>query len=85
MPFPVRLLVGLIKGIVVGGLIGFALAAAGAGTLSGWIAYPMAAVAGALIATIAGWPNRRAETDSTRWSRRCECSRKIFREGRLGS
>ena len=56
MALPLRLLVGLFKGLVVGGLIGFALSAAGMGLPGAWLAYPMAALVGALLALVAGKP-----------------------------
>ncbi|MEM9696472.1 MAG: hypothetical protein AAGA56_28265, partial [Myxococcota bacterium] len=56
MPWPVRLFVGLLKGVLVGGVIGYAVAAAGLAVLPAWLAYPLAAGVGALIATVAGKP-----------------------------
>jgi hypothetical protein len=49
-----RLLTGLIKGILIGGLVGYGLAAAGLSW--GWLAYIMAAVSGILVALVAGKP-----------------------------
>jgi len=49
-----RLLIGLIKGILIGGVVGYGLAAAGLSW--GWLAYIMAAVTGVLIALVAGKP-----------------------------
>ncbi len=52
-----RLLVGIVKGLIVGGLIGFALIKIGAGTtLGAVVAYIAAAVTGVLIGLIAGKP-----------------------------
>jgi hypothetical protein len=53
---PLRLVLGLLKGIVLGGLVGYALAAAGLAAPSAWLAYPIAAAVGMAIATIAGKP-----------------------------
>jgi len=53
---PLRLLVGLIKGILLGGLIGYGLAAAGLTILPAWVAYGGAAVVGLLVALVAGKP-----------------------------
>lgn len=53
---PLRLVLGLLKGLLLGGLVGYALAAAGLAAPSAWIAYPAAAVVGVLIATVAGKP-----------------------------
>ncbi len=53
---PLRLLVGLIKGILLGGLIGYALAAAGLTVLPAWAAYGGAVVVGLLVALVAGKP-----------------------------
>ncbi len=51
-----RLLVGLVKGLVVGGLLGFALAKAGFIAPGAIIAYLAAAAAGALVGLVAGKP-----------------------------
>lgn len=52
----VRLVVGLVKGLVVGGLLGFALAKAGFIAPGALIAYLAAAAAGALVGLVAGKP-----------------------------
>jgi hypothetical protein len=52
----VRLLLGLVKGLILGGLIGYGLAAAGFGVPAAIIAYPAAAVTGMVVALIAGKP-----------------------------
>jgi hypothetical protein len=52
--FAVRLLVGVLKGLTVGGLIGCGLVAAGLGLPGALVAYGAAAVVGALVAMIAG-------------------------------
>jgi len=49
-----RLLTGLIKGLLIGALVGYGLAAVGLSW--GWMAYVMAAVSGVLVALIAGKP-----------------------------
>jgi hypothetical protein len=49
-----RLLIGLLKGLVLGGLVGYGLAAAG--LTWGWLAYAAAAVTGLLVALFAGKP-----------------------------
>ncbi len=51
-----RLVMGLIKGLVLGALIGYGLAAAGMGAPGALIAYPVAVVAGVLMALVAGKP-----------------------------
>ncbi len=51
-----RLLVGLVKGLVVGGLLGFALAKLGFVAPGAIIAYLAAAAAGALVGLVAGKP-----------------------------
>lgn len=51
-----RLLMGLIKGLVIGGLLGFALAKAGFVAPGAVIAYLGAALAGALVGLVAGKP-----------------------------
>lgn len=51
-----RLLVGLIKGMVLGGLAGFGLASLGFAVPAAWVAYPAAVVMGLLIAGLAGKP-----------------------------
>lgn len=51
-----RLLVGLVKGLVVGGLLGFALAKLGFVAPGAVIAYLAAAAAGALVGLVAGKP-----------------------------
>lgn len=52
----VRLLLGLVKGLVVGGLVGFGLAKLGFVAPGALIAYPAAALVGALVGLIAGKP-----------------------------
>lgn len=54
--FAVRLLVGLLKGLIIGGIVGYALAASGMATPAALIAYPLAAGLGMLVALIAGKP-----------------------------
>jgi hypothetical protein len=54
--FVVRLLIGLIKGLVIGALAGYGLAAAGAAVPGAAIAYPVAALVGMLVALVAGKP-----------------------------
>ncbi len=54
--FAVRLLLGLLKGGLIGGLVGYGLAAAGFGVSAALIAYPVAAVVGILVALFAGRP-----------------------------
>src|SRR5688500_14306693 len=51
-----RLILGIVKGLVVGGLLGFALAKLGFAAPIAVIAYVTAAVAGILIGLIAGKP-----------------------------
>ena len=51
---PLRLLVGLIKGILLGGLIGYALAAAGLTVLPAWAAYGGAVVVGSAFMAVGG-------------------------------
>ena len=53
---PLRLVLGLLKGILLGGLVGYALAVAGLAAPGALIAYPLAAVVGMAIATVAGKP-----------------------------
>jgi len=53
---PLRLLVGLIKGILLGGIIGYALSAAGLTLLPAWAAYGGAVLVGLLVALVAGKP-----------------------------
>jgi len=54
--FAVRMLLGLLKGGLIGGLVGYGLAVAGLGVTSALIAYPIAALVGVLVALIAGKP-----------------------------
>ncbi len=54
--FLVRLVVGLLKGLILGGLVGYALAAAGMATPGAIVAYPVAAVVGVLVGLVAGKP-----------------------------
>jgi hypothetical protein len=51
-----RLLFGLLKGLVVGGLVGFALAKAGFIAPGAFIAYASAAATGVLVGLVAGKP-----------------------------
>jgi len=51
-----RLLMGLVKGLVLGALVGYGLAAAGMGAPGAFIAYPVAVVVGVLMALVAGKP-----------------------------
>lgn len=51
-----RLIVGILKGLVVGGLIGFGLLKLGFAVLPAWLAYIAAAVTGVVIGLIAGKP-----------------------------
>ncbi|NUP11284.1 MAG: hypothetical protein HOW73_35000 [Polyangiaceae bacterium] len=52
----VRLLLGLVKGLVIGGLIGFALAKLGFAAPGALVAYLSAALVGALVGLVAGKP-----------------------------
>jgi hypothetical protein len=51
-----RLLIGIVKGLLVGGLLGFALTWLGLGAPVWFIAYPAAALVGVLVGLIAGKP-----------------------------
>lgn len=51
-----RLLIGIVKGLIVGGLVGFALAKLGFAAPGAVIAYLAAAVSGVLVGLIAGKP-----------------------------
>ncbi|MDI1477106.1 hypothetical protein [Polyangium sp. y55x31] len=51
-----RLIIGIIKGLVVGGLIGFGLLKLGFAVLPAWLAYIAAAITGVVIGLIAGKP-----------------------------
>lgn len=51
-----RLLIGLVKGLVIGGLLGFGLAKLGLGAPIALVAYPAAALAGILVGLVAGKP-----------------------------
>lgn len=51
-----RLLIGIVKGLVVGGLLGFALVKLGMPMPGALVAYPAAAVTGIVIGLIAGKP-----------------------------
>lgn len=53
---PVRLLIGLLKGLVLGGLVGYGVAALGFAAPGALIAYGGAAVVGMLMALVAGKP-----------------------------
>src|SRR5687768_17309412 len=52
----VRLLLGLVKGLVIGGLVGFGLAKAGFAAPGAIIAYLAAGLVGALVGLVAGKP-----------------------------
>jgi hypothetical protein len=54
--FVMRLVIGLLKGLVIGALVGYGLAAAGLAVPGAAIAYPVAAIVGILVALIAGKP-----------------------------
>jgi len=51
-----RLIVGIVKGLIVGGLIGFGLFKLGFVVLPAWLAYVAAAVTGVVIGLVAGKP-----------------------------
>jgi hypothetical protein len=51
-----RLIVGILKGIILGGLLGFGLVKLGYAVPPAWLAYIAASVAGVLIGLIAGKP-----------------------------
>src|SRR5690349_5675005 len=51
-----RLLIGIVKGLFVGALLGFGLAQIGFASPTSFIAYPAAALAGVLVGLIAGKP-----------------------------
>jgi len=51
-----RLIVGILKGLVVGGLVGFGLFKLGFFVLPAWLAYIAAAITGILIGLVAGKP-----------------------------
>lgn len=51
-----RLLVGLVKGLLIGALLGFGLAKLGLGAPIALIAYPAAALVGILVGLVAGKP-----------------------------
>jgi len=51
-----RLLIGLVKGLLIGALLGFGLAKLGLGAPIGLIAYPAAALCGVLVGLVAGKP-----------------------------
>ncbi|MDI3284894.1 hypothetical protein [Polyangium sp. 15x6] len=51
-----RLIIGIIKGLVVGGLIGFGLLKLGFAVLPVWLAYIAAAITGVVIGLVAGKP-----------------------------
>lgn len=52
----VRILLGVLKGLMVGGLVGFGVAKLGFSAPGGWVAYPAAALVGVLIGLVAGKP-----------------------------
>jgi hypothetical protein len=56
-----RLVFGLVKGLVIGGLVGFALAKIGLAAPGAIVAYLAAAVTGALVGLVAGKPIWAAE------------------------
>ena len=69
---PLRLIKGLLKGIVIGGLLGYGVAAAGMGLPAAWLAYPLAAVVGVVAMRV---PSRAGQRFAKRavhgvWSRR---------------
>ena len=51
-----RLLIGIVKGLLVGGLVGFALAKLGFAAPGAIIAYLAAAMTGVLVGLVAGKP-----------------------------
>jgi hypothetical protein len=51
-----RLLIGLVKGLLIGALLGFGLAKLGLGAPIALIAYPAAALCGVLVGLVAGKP-----------------------------
>lgn len=51
-----RLIVGLLKGLLIGGLAGFGVATLGYATPSALVAYPAVIVVGLIVATLAGKP-----------------------------
>jgi hypothetical protein len=51
-----RFVMGLIKGLIIGGLIGYGLAVAGMATPGALIVYPLAAAVGIFVALFAGKP-----------------------------
>lgn len=51
-----RLLVGIIKGLLLGGLLGFGLVQLGFVAPAAWLAYPAAILAGILVGLVAGKP-----------------------------
>ncbi|MRG94779.1 hypothetical protein [Polyangium spumosum] len=51
-----RLIVGILKGLIVGGLIGFGLVKLGFAVLPAWLAYIAASITGIVIGLIAGKP-----------------------------
>ncbi|WP_437779248.1 hypothetical protein [Sorangium sp. So ce1097] len=51
-----RLILGIVKGLIVGGLLGFGLAKLGLGAPSAIVAYLAAALAGVLVGLVAGKP-----------------------------
>ena len=52
----VRLILGLLKGLILGGLVGYGLAAAGFGVPGALVAYASAAPVGVLVAAVAVKP-----------------------------
>ena len=51
-----RLITGILKGLVLGGLVGFGLVKLGMAVPAAWLAYVAAAITGVLIGLIAGKP-----------------------------
>ena len=56
MRVPVRLLIGLLKGLILGALVGYGVAALGFGAPGALVAYLGAALVGMMVALIAGKP-----------------------------
>lgn len=51
-----RLLFGIVKGLLIGGLLGFGLVQLGFAAPAAWMAYPVAVLTGVLIGLVAGKP-----------------------------
>lgn len=73
-----RLLIGIIKGLLVGALLGFGLTLIGLAAPAWFIAYPAAALAGVLVGLIAGKPIWAADA-------RIEAGLKAFAGALLGA